>query len=54
MQNNDFDDEEGHDHADDTVTSLEEFTKRLNVSETLYEGTLALDKYNRYMVIGIK
>ena len=54
MQNNDFDDEEGHDHADDTVTSLEEFTKRLNVSETLYDGTLALDKYNRYMVIGIK
>jgi hypothetical protein len=54
MQNNDFDDEEGHDHADNTVSSLEEFTKRLNVSETLYEGTLALDKYNRYMVIGIK
>ena len=54
MQNNDFDDEEGHDHADDTVTSLEEFTKRLNVSETLYEGTLALEKYNRYMVIGRK
>jgi hypothetical protein len=54
MQNNDFDDDEGHDHADDTVTSLEEFTKRLNVSETLYEGTLALDKYNRYMVIGYK
>ena len=53
MQNNDFDDEE-HDHADDTVTSLEEFTKRLNVSETLYEGTLALEKYNRYMVIGRK
>jgi hypothetical protein len=54
MQNNDFDDEEGHDHADDTVTSLEEFAKRLNLSETLYEGTLALDKYNRYMVIGYK
>ena len=54
MQNNDFDDEEGHDHADDTVTSLEEYTKRLNVSDTLYEGTLALDKYNRYMVIGYK
>jgi hypothetical protein len=54
MQNNDFDDEEEHDHADDTVTSLEEFAKRLNVSETLYEGTLALDKYNRYMVIGYK
>jgi hypothetical protein len=54
MQNNDFDDEEGHEHADDTVLSLEEFSKRLNVSETLYEGTLALDKYNRYMVIGYK
>jgi hypothetical protein len=54
MQNNDFDDEEEHDHADDTVTSLEEFSERLNVSETLYKGTLALDKYNRYMVIGIK
>ena len=54
MQNNDFDDDEGHEHADDTVSSLEEFAWRLNVSETLYEGTLALDKYNRYMVIGIK
>ena len=54
MQNNDFDDEDEHDHADNTVSSLEEWTKILNVSETLYEGTLALDKYNRYMVIGIK
>ena len=53
MQNNDFDDED-HEHAEDTVTSLEEFSKRLNVSETLYEGTLALEEYNRYMVIGIK
>jgi hypothetical protein len=54
MQNNDFDDEDEHDHADNTVSSLEEWSKRLHVSETLYEGTLALDKYNRYMVIGIK
>jgi hypothetical protein len=53
MQNNDFDDED-HEHADDTVSSLEEFSKRLNVSETLYEGTLALEEYNRYMVIGYK
>ena len=53
MQNNDFDDED-HEHAEDTVSSLEEFSKRLNVSETLYEGTLALDEYNRYMVIGRK
>jgi hypothetical protein len=53
MQNNDFDDED-HEHAEDTVSSLEEFSKRLNVSETLYEGTLALEEYNRYMVIGRK
>ena len=53
MQNNDFDDED-HEHAEDTVSSLEEFSKRLNVSETLYEGTLALEEYNRYMVIGYK
>ena len=53
MQNNDFDDED-HEHAEDTVTSLEEFSKRLNVSETLYEGTLALEEYSRYMVIGRK
>jgi len=53
MQNNDFDDED-HEHADDTVSSLEEFSKRLNVSETLYEGTLALEEYNRYMIIGRK
>ena len=53
MQNNDFDDED-HEHAEDTVTSLEEFSKRLNVSETLYEGTLALEEYNRYMIIGRK
>jgi hypothetical protein len=54
MQNNDFDDEDEHDHADNTVSSIEEWSKRLNVSETLYEGTLALDKYNRYMIIGYK
>ena len=53
MQNNDFDDED-HEHAEDTVTSLEEFSKRLNVSETLYEGTLALEEYNRYMIVGRK
>ena len=56
MQNNDFD-EDHEDHDDtvvNTVSSIEEWSKRLNVSETLYEGTLALDKYNRYMVIGYK
>jgi len=57
MQNNDFDDEDHEDHDDtvvNTVSSIEEWSKRLNVSETLYAGTLALDKYNRYMVIGYK
>tara|TARA_B100000809_G_scaffold25137_1_gene22036 strand:+ start:144 stop:1442 length:1299 start_codon:yes stop_codon:yes gene_type:complete len=56
MQNNDFD-EDHEDHDDtvvNTVSSIEEWSKRLNVSETLYEGTLALDKYNRYMIIGYK
>ena len=54
MQNNDFDDDEAHQHAEDTVTSLEEFSNRLNLSEIYYEGTLALEEYNRYMVIGRK
>ena len=54
MQNNDFDDDEAHQHAEDTVTSLEEFSNRLNLSENYYEGTLALEEYNRYMVIGRK
>jgi len=56
MQNNDFD-EDHEDHDDtvvNTVSSIEEWSKRLNISETLYKGTLALDKYNRYMVIGYK
>ena len=42
MQNNDFDDDEAHQHAEDTVTSLEEFSKRLNLSENYYEGTCLL------------
>lgn len=53
MQNNDFDDE-AHEHAEGTVTSLEEFKEKLNLSETLYEGELALEEYNRYMLIGHK
>ena len=53
MQNNDFDDE-AHEHAEGTVNSLEEFKEKLNLSETLYEGELALEEYNRYMLIGHK
>lgn len=53
MQNNDF-----VEHEDETVvntvTSQEEWESRLNVSELLYSGTLELEKYNRYMVIGRK
>ena len=54
MQNNDFDDDEAHEHAEGTVNSLEEFKEKLNLSETLYEGELALEEYNRYMLIGHK
>ena len=53
MQNNDFDDED-HEHAEGTVNSLEEFKEKLNLSEILYEGELALEEYNRYMLIGHK
>ena len=53
MQNNDFDDE-AHEHAEGTVNSLEEFKEKLNLSEILYEGELALEEYNRYMLIGHK
>lgn len=53
MQNNDF-----VEHEDETVVntvnSQEEWETKLNVSELLYSGTLELEKYNRYMVIGRK
>ena len=54
MQNNNFDDDEAHEHAEGTVNSLEEFKEKLNLSETLYDGELALEEYNRYMLIGHK
>tara|TARA_B100000902_G_C27319607_1_gene923518 strand:+ start:3358 stop:3927 length:570 start_codon:yes stop_codon:yes gene_type:complete len=34
--------------------SLEEFEKTLKLKKILYKGTLELDKYNRYMIIGTK
>jgi hypothetical protein len=53
MQNNDF-----VEHEDETVvntvSSQEEWETKLNVSELLYSGTLELEKYNRFMVIGRK
>ena len=36
------------------VKTLEEFKEKLNLSEILYEGELALEEYNRYMLIGHK
>lgn len=53
MQNNNF-----VEHDDETVVntvnSIEEWSKKLTLSETLFEGTLSLEKYDRYMCIGRK
>ena len=53
MQNNNF-----IEHDDDTVVntivSEQRWVDKLQVSELLYRGTLELEKYNRFMVIGIK
>lgn len=53
MQNNNF-----VEHDDETVVntvnSQEEWASKLNLSETLFEGTLSLEKYDRYMCIGRK
>jgi hypothetical protein len=53
MQNNNF-----VEHDDETVVntvnSQEEWSEKLNLSETLFEGTLELEKYDRYMCIGRK
>ena len=53
MQNNDF-----IEHEDETVvntiSSEEAWVEKLNVTELLYKGTLELEKYNRFMVIGRK
>lgn len=53
MQNNDFI-ENDDETVVNTIASEEEWVEKLNVSELLFSGTLALEKYNRYMVIGRK
>lgn len=53
LQSNNFDDEE-HEGGHFTVNSLEEFESSVNFKELKFKGTLALEKYNRYMLIGIK
>lgn len=53
MQNNNF-----VEHDDETVvntiSSEKEWKNKLNLSEVLYSGTLELEKYQRYMIIGRK
>ena len=53
MQNNNF-----TEHDDDTVVNTisdeNEWSAKLNLSEVIFKGTLNLEKYDRYMVIGKK
>lgn len=51
LQSNDFKDGDGHINC---VDSLEEFKKQAPMLETYYEGVLELEKYNRFMLIGLK
>jgi len=36
------------------MKSLEEFKEKANLTEVQYAGTLELEKYNRFMIIGLK
>ena len=53
MQNNNF-----VEHDDETVVNTigneDEWSSKLNLSEVIFKGTLNLEKYDRYMVIGRK
>ena len=53
MQNNNF-----TEHDDETVVNTisdeNEWSAKLNLSEVIFKGTLNLEKYDRYMVIGRK
>jgi len=53
MQNNNF-----TEHDDETVVNTindeNEWSDKLNLSEVIFKGTLNLEKYDRYMVIGKK
>jgi len=51
LQSNDFFDVEEHINC---VSSLEEFSKQTPMTQILYQGDLTLEKYTRYMRIGIK
>jgi len=53
MQNNNF-----VEHDDETVVNVisseKDWVEKLNLSEIIFKGTLNLEKYDRYMVIGRK
>jgi len=53
MQNNNF-----VEHDDETVVNVisseNDWVEKLNISEIIFRGTLNLEKYDRYMVIGRK
>ena len=51
LQSNNWFDYETHINC---YNSVEEFEQTLNLDKILYKGTLKLEKYDRYMVIGIK
>ena len=51
LQSNDFFDVEEHINC---VNSLTEFTEQTPMSTVLYQGELPLEKYTRYMRIGVK
>ncbi len=44
---------EGNDHIN-CVETLYDFKKQANLSNILFDGTLKLEKYNRFMIIGRK
>ena len=51
LQSNDFFDVEEHINC---VSSLTEFNEQTPMTTVLYQGELPLEKYTRYMRIGIK
>lgn len=49
VQNNNYEDAEGHVSTVDDSTALRD---KLNLSEVIYEGTRQFPQYNRFMIIG--
>ena len=51
LQSNNYFEIEDHINC---YNSVDEFEKSLKLNTILFKGTLKLDKYDRYMIIGIK